>query len=204
MASQASLRSSEWDQANVQHRQASIVYVYRRARGATRFEPWTVVAPSALLRRLGRDGLGVYAARPFRRDDYVGKYPTHDVVGHYPTRQAALAAPETKERVRHGRDKLMALKAPQGGVVLVDGEGGGAPHVELCNDPRNAGGLTPNADLTDAGWLRILHARVPPFDLARSIDANIASELRLDYGDEYWDMMDRLGTSRDYAIEVDD
>ena len=39
---------------------------------------------------------------------------------------------------------------------------------------------------------------------AKSIEANIASELRLDYGDEYWDLMDRLGASRDYAIEVDD
>lgn len=205
--SQASLRGSEWDELDVQHRGERVTYVFRRAPGAARFEPWVVVAPSAILRRLGRDGLGLYAGRTFRRDQYVGRYPTHDVVGHYPSRQAALAAPETRRRVRRGRDKLIALRAPQGGVLLVDGEGAGSPspHIERCNDPRGLPALTPNADLTDAGWLRVLHARVPPFDLGKTIDANIASELRIDYGgQEYWDMMERLGTSAAYAIEVED
>ena len=105
--------------------------------------------------------------------------------------------------MRRGRDKLIALRAPQGGVLLVDGGGGSAPHVQRCNDPRGLPALTPNADLTDAGWLRILHARVPPFDLGKTIAANIASELRIDYGHEYWDMMERLGTSAEYALEVD-
>ena len=65
--SQASLRGSEWDEVGVRHNGERITYVYRRAAGATRFDPWTIVAPSAILRRLGRDGLGLYAARTFRR-----------------------------------------------------------------------------------------------------------------------------------------
>ena len=81
--------------------------------------------------------------------------------------------------------------------------GGGAPHVELCNDPRNAGGLTPNADLTDAGWLRVIQARVPPFDLSKSINENITSEIRIDYGTEYWSLHDSLGCDAEHAIEVD-
>ena len=85
---------------------------------------------------------------------------------------------------------------------LLDGEGYGPPYVHLCNDPRNTA-LEPNADLTDAGWLRITHARVPPFDLGRTLDQNIHSELRFDYGEHYWDLHDLLGRSAEYALELD-
>ena len=160
------------------------------------------MAPSALLARVGARGLGLYAARPFRRDEVVGQYEGR-VVGRYPTRAAALAAPETRRLLRRGHDKLVTVRAPHGpGFQLLDGEGAGPPHVALCNDPRGTA-LQPNAQLTDAGWLRVTQARVPTFDLDASIDANIGSELRLAYGDEYWELMERLGTSAAYALEVD-
>ena len=200
--SQASLSSSKWDKAGVQHRGSCITYVFRRTPGARRFEPWTVVAPSAIMGRLGKNGLGLYAARSFHRDEYVGRYPTHDVVGHFQTRAEALSAPETRALLMRGRDKLIALRLGGRGFTLVDGEGGGPPHVELCNDPRNTA-LKPNADLTDAGWLRVLHARVPPFDLGKTIEQNAYSELRVAYGDEYWALHDVLDT-RACPLEVDD
>jgi hypothetical protein len=161
-----------------------------------------VVAPSAILARLGTRGLGLYnAGRTLHRDEYVGQYPQHDVVGHYATRQAALASPAARRRLNRGRDKLITLRAPQGGVLLCDGEGGGPPHIERANDPRGAS-LQPNADLTDAGWLRVLHTRVPSFDLAKALEENIHSELRIAYGDDYWDLHDVLGT-QDYPIDLD-
>ena len=62
----AALRASEWDEVRVQHRGVSITYVYRRGPGEARFAPWLVVAPSALLARVGARGLGLYAARALK------------------------------------------------------------------------------------------------------------------------------------------
>ena len=51
--------------------------------------------------------------------------------------------------------------------------------------------------------MKVIQRRVPVFDLQSGVDANIGAELRLAYGEEYWAMMDRLGTSAAHAIEVD-
>ena len=199
---QAALRNSEWDEVRVQHRGRSIAYIYRRGPGEARFSPWLVAAPSALLARLGRNGLGLYATRTFKRDDVVGQYAGR-VVGRYPTRAAALSAPETRRLLRRGHDKLVTVRPPHGpGFHLLDGEGAGPPHIELCNDPRGTA-LQPNAVLTDAGWLRVIQARVPPFDISKSIHENISSELRIDYTDDYWQLHDSLGCDAEHAIEVD-
>ena len=60
-----------------------------------------------------------------------------------------------------------------------------------------------NAELTDGGYLRIVHARVPAFDLGKTLEQNARSELRIDYGVRYWALMDKLGTSAAHALEVD-
>ena len=49
----------------------------------------------------------------------------------------------------------------------------------------------------------MVQARVPAFDLDAGIDANAGAELRFSYGDEYWELVDRIGTSAEYALEVD-
>ena len=50
----------------------------------------------------------------------------------------------------------------------------------------------------------LLHARVPPFDLAKTIDENASSELRVAYGDDFWALHDVLGTTREYPHVVAD
>ena len=46
--------------------------------------------------------------------------------------------------------------------------------------------------------------RVAAFDLAAGLEANVGAELRLSYGgDEYWDLIARIGGSAEYALEVD-
>ena len=70
MASQRSLRESEWDVAALHWPHGQGQCVFRRGRGG--WEPWVVVARSAVLHRVRRDGLGLYASRPFRRDEYTG------------------------------------------------------------------------------------------------------------------------------------
>ena len=199
----ASLRSSEWDEVEVRCGGSTIRYIYKRGPGQARFVPWLVVAPSAILRRLGVEGLGLYAARRYKRDDYIGRFDGH-IVGWFRTRQDAIEAPETRRLLRRGRDKLVTVRAPHGaGVRLLDGHGYGPPSIHLCNDPRGSA-LQPNADLTDAGWLRVIQTRVPAFDMGKSIDANVQSELRFSYGEHYWDLHDLLGRSAEYAIELDD
>ena len=51
----------------------SVRCVFRRLpRGD--WEPWVLVAESCIMRRVGRSGLGLYAARGFKHDELVGAY----------------------------------------------------------------------------------------------------------------------------------
>ena len=84
----------------------------------------------------------------------------------------------------------------------MDGESSGAPHIPMVNDPRGTA-LTPNAEITEGGYLRIVHARVPAFDLERTLQENARSELRIEYGSRYWKMMDALGTNVHNSIHVE-
>ena len=71
---QHALSNSEWDEVCVRTAEGKATYVFRRGPGKVRYEPWVVVAPSAILARLGKRGKGVYAARSFKRDDIIGRY----------------------------------------------------------------------------------------------------------------------------------
>ena len=88
------------------------------------------------------------------------------------------------------------------GFQVLDGESSGPPYVALVNDPRDTA-LTPNAELTDAGWLRVVHTRVPAFDLSVPLALNARSELRIDYGEGYWALHELLGKSAENGIECD-
>ena len=213
-AQRDALRGCEWDVCDLHWAHGSTremrraQCVFRRVPlGASRSEwaPWVLVAESCILRRVGKRGLGLYAARGFRRDDLVGLYEGA-VVGTYPTRQAALDSRECARLVRRGHDKLITRRPRDGGrgVELVDGDrGGGLPLLHRINDPRGTR-LQPNVALTPGGYIQVTQARVPAFDLEQDHEGNAASELRFSYGDEeYWDLMERLGGSAEYALEVD-
>jgi hypothetical protein len=199
---QSEIRRSDWDEVNVRHNGDTIKYIYRRPPGARHWQPWVVIAPSAIMRRVGVRGLGLYAARSYKRDDYIGMYDGQ-VVGEYATRAEALSSAEARHLLRRGHDKLITLRRTDGpGVQLVDGERCSAPFVALVNDPRGTA-LEASCGLTDAGWLRVIQARVPAFDVNKTIEQNAASELRIEYGAPYWDLHELLGKSAEYAIEVD-
>ena len=104
---QSELRNCEWDEftAHWDHGPSPVKYVYRRVAGQTQFEPWVVVARSALLARLNINGLGLYAARSFRRGDYIGKYDG-SVVGHFGSREAAMASPQARRLLRRQHDAV--------------------------------------------------------------------------------------------------
>ena len=180
----------------------SIRYIYRKGPDSTRFEPWVVIAPSAIMKGLKRHGMGLYAGKSFKQGDYIGKYHG-EVVGEYSSRKEAITAPEARDLLMHGHDKIICVRANgKPGFQLLDGEEGSAPHIEFCNDPKGTR-LKVNASITDGGWLRVLKGRVPAFRLDRTIEENINSEFRIDYGQEYWDLQEVLGTDAKYAILLD-
>jgi len=198
--SQSALRHAQWSEAKIhyEHGRSPVTYVYRGAKPhATPNEPWLVVAQSALLKRLGVTGWGLYAARPFAEGGYIGKFGG-TVVGNYPSRQAAMAAPEARRLLRRGHDKLVTVRAAKG-VDLLDAHG--PPHLGMANDPRGTR-LQPNAIVTDAGWMRTTR-RVPAFSLGKTVEQNGEAEIRWSYGEDYWDLHALLGTDAAHAIVVD-
>ena len=200
----AAIQRSQWDECTVryEHGPSPVTYVFRKG-ASNEWEPWVVVAESALLRRIGKTGLGLYAARSFQRDHVVGRYDGN-VVGTYGSRKAALESPEAQRLVRRDHDKLITRKRSNGpGIELVDGGTSGPPYMMRLNDPRGTR-LRANVGVTDGGYVKVIQTRVPAFDLDKSLDANVQSELRLDYAGDYWEMMDALGKSAQFAIEVDD
>ena len=184
MASQRELRASEWDVDSLPWPHGPVQCVRRL--GIHGWEPWVVVARSAILHRMGKDGLGLFAARKFRRGDYVGLYDGK-VIDTFPTRVDAIASTQCRHLVLQGHDKLITRRMPNGGGVgLVDGEHGGPPFLHRINDPRGTR-LGKNVELTPGGWVRVTQQRMHVFDADKGIHANAGAELKLAYGDEYWD-----------------
>ena len=207
----ADIRNSEWDEFKAQYvhgpsGQTTVTYVFRRRAGETEFRPWVVLGPSALLHRIGKSGLGLYAARGFKRGDYIGQYEGTNL-GHFASRQEALDSNRAKYRLRRGNDKLITVRVSgTSGVDLIDGSTSGPPYISSCNDPRQIGRITANTELTEFGYLRVEHARIPAFDLDKSLAQNQQSELRWNYGGDeaYWNYQDQLGTSGQHAIVVEE
>lgn len=198
MASQPALRHATWDVVDLhwKHGPSPVQCVFRQS-GAAGWQPWVIVARSAIMARAGREGLGLYAARTLDRDAYVGKYDGR-VVKNFPSREAAMESVEAKRLLARGHDKMITRKSARGsGVELVDGEDAGAPFLHRINDFRGSG-RRENARLTEGGWIQITKSHIPRFDLNRGVDANLSSELCFDYDNEYW----RLG-SKDYPVDLE-
>ena len=188
MVNTKQLCNSEWKSVSTAwpREGAKVTYVYRRSckGGAREWEPWVVIAKSAIMASNGVDGLGLYAARGFKRDSYVGRYDG-EIVGHYCDVNAAMRDTRVIDRVQRGHDRLIYLTAPGGGVNVMDGQNGGPPHIDYVNDPRGTR-LRANACISPYGWLKVISSGVPPFRLDKHLHENINSELRYDYGDDYW------------------
>ena len=187
-----------WENGPSGYQEATVVYLRTPN---TRWQPWVVVAESAVLNSLGFKGQGLYAAKPFKKDDVIGRYEGQ-VVGVFENREEALQSDVTKRLVRMQRDKLITRNRKGGGVELVDGHTQGPPYLAKVNDPRGTN-MRPNVVISPFGYMRVLQARIPAFNFDLGLEANRASELRFAYGDEYWQTMARLGKSDDFSILVE-
>ena len=143
-------------------------------------------------------GLGLYAARSFSlgpESRFIGRHSGR-VIGRYATMQCALQSKVVSQLVNSNHNSIIALHAAGSkGVQLVDGEDGPSPpYVFRINDPRGTR-LRPNVMCTQGGWIR-LATNIPAFDMQKDAAQNIGSELRYDYGEDYWDLIE-LRDARD-------
>ena len=176
----------------------TIVYIRDAALG---WLPYLLIAESALLSRAGASrGLGVYALKRFRGPREPDS-KNGEVIGHYggavlasaPSQQEANRQAQTF--VRQGRQYLLTMRV-QGhlGWHVVDGEQQSVlPLLHRVNDPRGTP-LAPRCIVSEFGLFRAARD-IPPLDWTRPLSEQVASELSFEYGDEYWQTHDILGTA---------
>lgn len=187
--------------------------VYKKM--GSRWERWVVITRSALLRRLGLPGRGVYAWRSMKGPSEAWLNSRKGTtIGYYQEGAHAIDCDldefELDDRARfwieRGRDKLLIAK-PDGEThfYLFDGDsprGGQFPPWYSINDCRGTG-RTQNVELLPNGQLRTRRN-------IRGIDETSAmlaewewSELCFDYKAGFWKNVDR-GARPDKPIVIDD
>ena len=176
-----------------------LTIVYRRD-AALGWLPHLLVAESTLLSRVGGPrGLGVYALKRFRgpRESDANN---GEVIGHYggAVLASALSQQEANRQaqtfVRQGRQYLLTMRV-QGhtGWHVVDGEQQSVlPLLHRVNDPRGTQ-FVARCTVSEYGMFRAARD-IPPLDWTRPLSEQAASELSFQYGDEYWETHDMLGT----------
>ena len=84
---------------------------------------------------------------------------------------------------------------------MLDATDAPPPSLQYANDPRGTA-YSANVDVSEFGYMRATSSRgVPPFDLTQPLQANVQSELRFEYGDDFWRLIDLLG-SEEVPLEV--
>jgi hypothetical protein len=162
--------------------------------------PHLLVAESAILRRVNAPpGLGVYALQRFRKGEDIGYYGGK-VISSASSRTEAMA--KAHELTLQGKEHLLAMRLREHrGWHVVDGaQDSVLPWLRLVNDPRGTR-LQPRCILSEYGLLRA-DRDIAPLDWTRPLVDQVASELTLSYGEEYWKTHDALGTS-DLPLHVD-
>ena len=182
----------------------TMIYIRDAALG---WLPYLLIAESALLSRAGAArGLGVYALKRFRgpreqdanNGEAIGYYGGA-VLASASSRQVANRQAQTF--VRQGRQYLLTMRV-QGrlGWHVVDGEQQSVlPLLHRVNDPRGTP-LAPRCTVSEYGLFRAARD-MPPLDWTRPLSQQAMSELSFEYGDEYWQTHDMLGTA-DLPLDV--
>ena len=184
--------------ANSEH--PSVTRIDYRQKDDDDWIPWTIVAPSALLRLLNppvyADGL--YAARRFEKYDFVGAYPRTRKWSYKGRSDKRLISRARRMVLHENIDTLITAKKHPKGVWLVDGTGGGGPEVQKANDPKGTlPKRQPNAIITEGGMMQVIGTNVATFNMSMSIEDNINSELRIKYGDDFWRLFNMKGKPDD-------
>ena len=170
---------------------------------------WVLVRDSAAMARAGARGKGLYAARPFRKGDFIGRY-VGKILG-------KPRDPQVASRVNHlshtldgdaivtikgfyvdGRSPVQsnATQEARFGTVVFSQPEWTWPGVyaHIANDATGTG-LRNNCLVTPGGYLEATK-RVPGYNFDMGTHDNATSELLWSYGDGYWSDQKKLGTAR--------
>ena len=107
-------------------------------------------------------------------------------------RRSTLTESRHKRLVRGGADKLRRIRSPEEGWDVVNGDSSPLPTLSLVNDPKGTR-FNANVDVSEWGYMRCV-SNIPAFDLTRTLEQNIGSELKSEYGEEFWNIHERLGS----------
>lgn len=167
--------------------------------------PWAMVRDSVAVPRGGK---GLFAARPFEKDECVGRY-----TGHIMGRRTDPNVARRVERLSHTvqGDAIVTI-----GGFEVDGRRpvqSNAEQEHLCdrilfkqpnwswpgvyahiaNDSRGTG-MRNNARLTGGGFLEAKR-RIPGYNFTEPHANNVASEILWSYGNNFWKDAAKLGSA---------
>lgn len=163
-------------------------------RGPHPWEPWVMVAPSAVLSKLPSSrrrrcdpGMGLYALRRFpkatiHRESTIGYYGGK-VVGHGRTEREAIESIPPANRTS---TYILAMqKHGHKGWLAVDGARDAVPPLlHRANDPRGTR-YEPRCRVTPHGRFEPI-MDIPLLDLKRPLRDQARSEITWSYGESYW------------------
>lgn len=177
------------------------VDVYRKVGRA--WQLWVLVRDSVLI----SGGKGLFAAKSFARDEFVGRY-VGEILGKAADARVRREAERRTLTVDgdaivniagffvDGRRPVQsnAVQLDRFGTVVLPQPQWGYPgaYVHICNDARGTGRPN-NCRLTFGGYLEATRA-VPAYRFDVPHSRNAASELVWSYGGEYWRTHTLLGT----------
>lgn len=181
------------------------VDIYRRIRN--KWVLWVLVRDSAAMARVNAHGKGLYAARGFNRDEFIGRY-----VGKILGKATDPKVEKDVERRSHmldgdaiinvngyyvdGRARVQSNDAQTskfGRIVLAQPQWKWpGVYAHIANDATGTG-LSNNCLVTEGGYMHATK-RIPKFNFGADVHNNSASELLWSYGEGYWANQGKLGT----------
>lgn len=174
----ADICASEWMSKVIAYQDETVEYLYRRGPDTEgTWIPWLVSGPSAVRRRKGNKGPGLYVAKHTVKDTVVFCYSGDVMHTPYASREEALQSSEVKKLIDRGETFL--VKRSDAGWTVLDES---TSSFTLVNDRRHTRPLLGiNCIISDDGVLRVTRSAMPAFNIHAPLEDNIDSELRTEH-----------------------
>ena len=186
--------------------QGSPVEIINRRRQGGKWEPFLMVAPSAVLLGNGHNGLGLYSLINYPTNSVarIGRY-TGCVLERFAESEGTAAHLNMGRYAQEGRRHLLLMIVNDGeDVALVDGIGGSLPKIFMANDARGMrspdNSHNPMRNNTrfgrdGRGHLYKMGGRaIPAANLAATTLKELwRSELLVSYSSFFWNLQNRVG-----------
>ena len=184
----------------------SVEIINRRKQGGS-WEPFLMVAPSAVLSANGLVGDGLYSLLQYSSDSEarIGRY-SGMVIARFAEPEGRCAQEEMARFAQEGRRHMLLMRVDDGqDAALVDGSGVFLPKISMANDAR--GMHRPDIPSTclrnnarfgrdGKGYLFKMRGRaIPAANVAASSLSELwRSEILVSYSSFYWNLQERVGS----------